>query len=93
MRESSRTCCAVDRVPSPVCSVTAKMCWMLPATSFADSASRAAVREMLPLQPGDVPDTFADVSELTKAVGYAPTTSVTDGVARLVAWYRKYYGR
>ena len=39
IRESSRTCCAVARVPSPVCSVTAKMCWMLPATSFARSAS------------------------------------------------------
>ena len=39
MRVSSRTCCAVERVPSPVCSVTAKMCWMLPATTLADSAS------------------------------------------------------
>ncbi len=54
---------------------------------------KAAIKELLPLQPGDVPDTFADVSELTKAVGYAPTTSVADGVAKLVTWYRTYYGR
>ena len=54
---------------------------------------KKAIREMLPLQPGDVPDTFADVSELTKAVGYAPTTPVTEGVAEFVAWYRQYYSR
>jgi len=54
---------------------------------------KRAVKELLPLQPGDVPDTFADVSELAGAVGYAPTTSVADGVTKLVAWYRTYYGR
>lgn len=54
---------------------------------------KTAIRELLPLQPGDVPDTFADVSELTRAVGYAPTTSLAEGVAKLVAWYRAYYGR
>jgi UDP-glucuronate 4-epimerase len=54
---------------------------------------KKALRELLPMQPGDVPDTFADVSELSRAVGYAPTTSVTEGVARLVAWYRSFYGR
>ncbi len=61
--------------------------------AIESALGKKAVREMLPLQPGDVPDTFADVSELAKAVGYAPTTAVTDGVARLVAWYRAYYGR
>lgn len=61
--------------------------------AIESALGKKAVREMLPLQPGDVPDTFADVSELTKAVGYAPTTSVADGVANLVAWYRSYYGR
>lgn len=54
---------------------------------------KRAVKELLPLQPGDVPDTFADVSGLASAVGYAPTTSVADGVTKLVAWYRAYYGR
>ena len=54
---------------------------------------KKAIRELLPLQPGDVPDTYADVSELARAVGYRPTTSVADGVAKLVAWYRQYYSR
>jgi UDP-glucuronate 4-epimerase len=61
--------------------------------AIESALGKKAVREMLPLQPGDVPDTFADVSELTKAVGYAPTTPVTKGVAELVAWYRQRYGR
>ena len=47
--------------------------------------------EMLPLQPGDAVDTFADVSELISAVDYRPATSVTDGVAAFVAWFRAHY--
>lgn len=54
---------------------------------------KTAVRELLPLQPGDVPDTFADVSDLTKAIGYAPATSAADGVTKLVSWYKTYYGK
>jgi UDP-glucuronate 4-epimerase len=50
-----------------------------------------AIKELLPLQPGDVPDTFADVSELVAKIGYRPTTSVEEGVARFVEWYRSYY--
>ena len=53
---------------------------------------KEAIREMLPLQPGDVPDTYADVSELVTATGYKPSTSVEDGVAEFVHWYRDYYG-
>lgn len=53
---------------------------------------RKAELECLPLQPGDVPDTFADVSELKRAVGYKPATPVREGVARFVEWYRGYYG-
>jgi UDP-glucuronate 4-epimerase len=48
--------------------------------------------EMLPLQPGDVPDTFADVTELERAVGYRPATTVSQGVAKFVAWYLSYFG-
>jgi UDP-glucuronate 4-epimerase len=55
------------------------------------ATGRTAIREMLPLQPGDVPDTFADVGELERAVGYRPATSVTDGVGAFVDWYRRYY--
>lgn len=48
--------------------------------------------ELLPLQAGDVPDTEADVTDLIASVGYAPTVSVEEGVARFVRWYRDYYG-
>jgi UDP-glucuronate 4-epimerase len=51
---------------------------------------KPAVMEMLPLQPGDVPDTEADVSELIAAVDYRPQVSVEEGVARFVAWYLDY---
>lgn len=47
---------------------------------------------LLPLQPGDVPDTYADVSTLVQDVGYRPSTSVDEGTRRFVAWYREYYG-
>jgi len=50
-----------------------------------------AKKNLLPLQPGDVPDTFADVQELIRDTGYKPATSVTDGVKRFVDWYREYY--
>jgi UDP-glucuronate 4-epimerase len=53
---------------------------------------RKAERELLPLQKGDVPDTYADVSELAAAVNYKPATPVATGVARFVQWYRDYYG-
>ncbi len=52
---------------------------------------RKAIKELLPLQPGDVPDTFADSSELKKCVGYQPSTSVLEGVKSFVKWYRDYY--
>lgn len=50
-----------------------------------------AERNLLPLQPGDVPDTYADVTELVDEVGYQPNTSVEDGIAKFVEWYRDYY--
>lgn len=55
------------------------------------AAGREAITEMLPRQPGDALDTFADVSELIAAVDYKPSTPVADGVARFVAWYRAHY--
>ena len=53
---------------------------------------REARRILLPLQPGDVPDTCADVTELAADTGYAPSTPVEEGVRRFVDWYRAYYG-
>ena len=52
---------------------------------------RAAIREMLPMQPGDVTETFADVAELMRDTGFRPQTSIEDGLADFVAWYRDYY--
>ena len=52
---------------------------------------KKAVLDLLPMQPGDVPATTADVSALAKAVGFAPSTSVEAGVSRFVEWYRDYY--
>ncbi len=54
---------------------------------------RTALKTLLPMQPGDVPATEADVSELEAATGFRPQTSVEDGVARFVAWYRDYFKR
>lgn len=50
-----------------------------------------AIKEYLPLQPGDVPDTFADCTALEQAVGYRPNTQVKEGVEKFVAWYRDFY--
>lgn len=55
------------------------------------ATGKKARKEMLPLQPGDVPDTFADSSALQQSVGYKPATSVDEGVNRFVQWYREYY--
>ncbi len=52
---------------------------------------RKARMNLLPLQPGDVPDTYADVSDLVADTGYHPSTPVAEGVARFVAWYRDFY--
>ena len=52
---------------------------------------RKAKIEMLPMQPGDVPATYADVDDLMRDVGFRPSTSIEDGVARFIAWYRQYH--
>jgi len=56
------------------------------------AVGKTAVKRMLPMQPGDVPATYADVSRLAAAVGFAPRTRIEDGIGRFVAWYREYYG-
>ena len=53
---------------------------------------RTAERRLLPLQPGDVPDTLAEVDDLTADVGYRPDTPIEVGVKRFVDWYRAFYG-
>jgi len=50
-----------------------------------------AKKEFLPLQPGDVPDTYADVSDLVNDFGYKPSTSLKEGVYKFIEWYKDYY--
>ena len=57
-----------------------------------EQLGKKAKMEMLPIQPGDVPSTMADVGELQQAVGFRPATSVRDGIAAFVKWYKDYYG-
>jgi len=52
---------------------------------------KTAVKELLPLQPGDVPDTYANVDDLVEQFHYQPATRVEDGIQRFVDWYRNYY--
>lgn len=50
-----------------------------------------AEKNLLPLQPGDVPDTYADVDSLIQDMGYQPSTSIEHGIAEFVKWYKSYY--
>jgi UDP-glucuronate 4-epimerase len=56
------------------------------------ATGRQAVKNFLPMQPGDVPATFADVNELAKWPGFCPSTPVSEGIDRFVRWYRGYFG-
>src|SRR5256886_14371429 len=53
---------------------------------------RKAVKNLLPLQPGDVPDTYADIEDLIRDTGYRPATPVEVGVRKFVDWFCEYYG-
>jgi UDP-glucuronate 4-epimerase len=55
------------------------------------SLGAKARMNLLPLQPGDVPDTYADVADLVADTGYRPNTPVAEGVAKFAAWYREFY--
>ena len=52
---------------------------------------RTAIREMLPMQPGDVEATYADTAELERDIGFRPSTPIGEGVARFAKWYREYH--
>ena len=56
-----------------------------------DCLDRKADKKLLPLQPGDVPATYADVDDLMRDVGFRPATPIEEGIARFVAWYKEYY--
>jgi UDP-glucuronate 4-epimerase len=57
-----------------------------------DTLGRRAKKEMLPMQPGDVPSTYADIEAARRDLGYDPKTPIAEGLPRFVAWYRKYHG-
>jgi len=56
-----------------------------------EKLGRKALKNLLPIQPGDVPATCADVDDLMRDAGFAPKTSIEEGIGRFVEWYRNYY--
>jgi len=64
-------------------------------TAFIEILERAlgrrAIKNLLPMQPGDVPATYADIEELRDATGFSPSTPLEEGIRRYVAWFREYY--
>jgi len=65
-------------------------------TDFIETLERAlgctAVKRFEPMQPGDVPETYADITESVADLGFAPTTTIREGIPRFVAWFRDFYG-
>ena len=57
-----------------------------------EACGRKAERRLLPMQPGDVRDTSADISAIERDLGYAPTTRIDEGIPRFVEWYKAYHG-
>ncbi len=57
-----------------------------------NALGKKAKKEFLPMQPGDVPNTYADVSDLVRDIGYKPPTKVEDGIKKFIKWYKEFYG-
>ena len=57
------------------------------------SLGKVAEKELLPFQPGDVPDTYADIDDLVEQFSYKPNTSIEQGVKNFVAWFKNYHIR
>ena len=62
-------------------------------SALEEALGKEAKKEFLPIQPGDVPDTYADVTDLVKEFDYKPNTSVKDGIANFAKWFSEYYGK
>ena len=56
-----------------------------------ENLGKKAIRNYMPMQPGDVHATYADVDDLIKAVGFKPSTSIEDGISEFIKWYKEYY--
>ncbi|MDR4517719.1 MAG: NAD-dependent epimerase [Nitrosomonas sp.] len=59
--------------------------------TIENALNKKAIKNLLPMQPGDVVATFADIDSLQQATGFEPKTPLAEGIARFVAWYRNYY--
>jgi len=59
--------------------------------TLESALGRSAEKKLMPLQPGDVPATYADVDDLQRDVGFSPATPLAEGIERFVEWYRNYY--
>ena len=59
--------------------------------ALEEALGKKAKINFLPLQPGDVPDTYADANNLKEKFNYKPSTTVIEGVTKFVEWYKKYY--
>ena len=60
-------------------------------TAIEDACGKKAKENLLPMQPGDVPATYADIDELIDDIDFIPKTSIEDGIAKFVEWYKAYY--
>ncbi|MFZ2905741.1 MAG: NAD-dependent epimerase [Cyclobacteriaceae bacterium] len=56
-----------------------------------EKLGKKAIKNLMPLQTGDVPETFADVDDLMQEVGFKPSTSIEDGIGKFIEWYKDYY--
>ena len=59
--------------------------------AIEDALSKKAIKNLLPMQKGDVPVTFADIDDLITEYGFNPSTSIEDGIKKFVEWYRNYH--
>jgi len=62
-------------------------------SALEEALGKEAKKEFLPIQPGDVPDTYADVTDLVEQFGYKPATPVKEGIANFAKWFTEYYGK
>ncbi|MFT6733293.1 MAG: UDP-glucuronate 4-epimerase [Polaribacter sp.] len=61
--------------------------------AIENAVGKKAIKNFMPMQPGDVPSTCADVTELEKETGFKPATSIQQGIDNFVAWYREYFNK
>ncbi len=92
--DGQKPACDSSRAPYRICNIgnNRKVQLLDHVECLERQLGKKAVRNDLPLQPGDVPDTWADCSELAEDFGHQPDTPVEAGVEQFVTWYREYYG-